>query len=84
MPYINMEDRVRLDEYDVGGAFDHLTAGELTYVLYRILLNALPPNFRYTDLHRVLGATEAAKLEFYRQQVAPYEDDKIQTNGPIV
>lgn len=31
----------------------------------------------------VLAALEAAKLEFYRRQVAPYEDKKIESNGDV-
>jgi hypothetical protein len=31
----------------------------------------------------VLGAMEAAKLEFYRRIVSPYEDEKIALHGDV-
>jgi hypothetical protein len=57
--------------------------GELTYLLYRLCLDALPPEPRYRDFHAVLGALEATKLEFYRRHVATYEDGKIAENGDV-
>jgi hypothetical protein len=58
--------------------------GHLTWVFYRAALDALPESPRYRDYHAVIGALEAAKLEFYRRQVAPYEDGKIAENGDVV
>lgn len=76
MPYIAPEARAsaRPDTSDVGG---------LTYLIYRLCLDALPESPRYRDLHAVIGALEAAKLEFYRRRVAPYEDVKIRENGDV-
>jgi hypothetical protein len=76
MPYIRPEARAsaRPDTADVG---------ELTYLLYKLCLDALPEAPRYRDFHAVIGALEAAKLEFYRRQVAPYEDGKIRENGDV-
>jgi hypothetical protein len=76
MPYIRVQDRAR----DEPGTDD---VGHLTYLFYRLALDALPENPRYRDLHAVLGAMEAAKLEFYRRVVAPYEDGKIAENGDV-
>ena len=77
MPYISPEAResARPDSSDVGG---------LTYLFYKLCLDALPESPRYRDMHAVIGALEAAKLEFYRRQVAPYEDVKIRENGDVV
>jgi len=76
MPYIAPELRATAqpDTADPGG---------LTYLLYRLCLDALPAEPRYRDYHAVIGALEAAKLEFYRRQVAPYEDSKIAENGDV-
>jgi hypothetical protein len=76
MPYIRPEERAaaRPDTNDPGA---------LTYLIYRLCLDALPDEPRYRDFHAVLGALEAAKLEFYRRQVAPYEDGKIRENGDV-
>jgi hypothetical protein len=77
MPYIRAEDRERLEP----GTDD---VGHLTYLFYRLALEALPGTPRYRDLHAVIGAMEAAKLEFYRRIVSPYEDGKIEENGDVV
>jgi hypothetical protein len=76
MPYIRPEARAsaRPDTSDVGG---------LTYLLYKLCLDALPEAPRYRDFHAVVGALEAAKLEFYRRHVVPYEDVKIRENGDV-
>lgn len=76
MPYIKAEDRGRLEP----GTDD---VGHLTYLFYRLALEALPEAPRYADFHAVLGAMEAAKLEFYRRVVSPYEDAKIAENGDV-
>ena len=58
--------------------------GELTYELYLLCLTALPPNARFADYATVLGCLEATKLELYRQQIAPYEDLKLEENGDVL
>lgn len=77
MPYIAPELRpaARPDTADAGG---------LTYLLYKLCLEALPAEPRYRDHHAVIGALEAAKLEYYRRHVAPYEDRKIAENGDVL
>jgi hypothetical protein len=76
MPYIPPEARE-------GAAPGTSDPGVLTYLIYRLCLDALPESPRYRDLHAVVGALEAAKLEFYRRHVAPYEDRKIAENGDV-
>jgi hypothetical protein len=76
MPYIKPDDRTHLTP----GTGD---VGHLTYLFYRLALQALPEAPRYSDFHAVLGAMEAAKLEFYRRKVSPYEDGKIEENGDV-
>jgi hypothetical protein len=58
-----------------------MVPGELTYAIYRLLLNYQAANF--AEHSAVLGAVEAAKLEYYRRKVAPYEDEKIKENGDV-
>jgi hypothetical protein len=77
MPYIAPEARGRLTP----GTED---VGHLTYLFYRLALEALPEQPRYRDLHAVVGAMEAAKLEFYRRVVSPYEDRKIAEHGDVL
>ena len=38
---------------------------------------------KYIRFERGIGCLEAAKLEFYRRAVAPYEDVKIDENGDV-
>jgi hypothetical protein len=38
----------------------------------------------YAEFAQALGCIESAKLELYRSQVAPYEDDKIEQNGDVL
>jgi hypothetical protein len=73
---------IPLDQRDAAKP-DSSDPGSLTYLLYRHCLDALPENPRYRDFHSVIGALEAAKLEFYRRHVAPYEDQKIEENGDV-
>lgn len=37
----------------------------------------------YKNYAECISALEAAKLEFYRRRVAPYEDTKIEENGDL-
>lgn len=86
MPYIKQEDRERLKKINLlEDDLTKLTEGELTYVFYRICLNAIPEpaQDRYRDYHRVIGCLESTKLEFYRQWVSDYERGKILENGDI-
>jgi hypothetical protein len=76
MPYIRPEDRGRSEPTTAD-------VGHLTFLFYRLALDALPASPRYADLHAVLGAMEAAKLEFYRRIVSPYEDGKIAEHGDV-
>jgi hypothetical protein len=85
MPYISQGDRQDLDDRDfyipdLGDA----PVGTLTYILYRACLEYLiSHDHNYATRADVLGALESAKLEFYRRQVAPYEDYKITQNGDV-
>lgn len=74
MPYINADDRARLDK---GGKPE--TAGELNYAITRLVDDYLirKGGIRYAHLNEVIGALECAKLELYRRVAAPYEDKKL-------
>ncbi len=85
MPYVQQSDRDRLDPkiqelVDIINP-DH-RAGELNYIINRLLL-ATEGEGKYKDFNELLGALEAAKIEFYRRRVAPYEDIKVQENGDL-
>lgn len=80
MPYIDPKVRTILNEGD-----EPRTAGEYTYAFYKLMIDLLSntDNPRFVNYHNIIGAVEAAKLEFYRRHVAPYEDKKIEQNGDV-
>jgi len=85
MPYIKQSDRERLDPRikALADAIDKdQRAGELNYSITKLFL-ALKGEGRYKDYNELIGALESAKLEFYRRQVGPYEDDKVKENGDV-
>ena len=60
--------------------------GDLNYVLTKVALAWLmyhKPPYNYSLRGRALLAFEAAKLEYYRRVMAPYEDRKIEENGDV-
>lgn len=85
MPYIQKENRDRIDEYlNKFVNFKIENPGELNYVLTRIIHNYFLYNGRrYQQINDVIGALEGCKLEFYRKLVSKYEDEKIKVNGDV-
>jgi hypothetical protein len=93
MPYITKDRRSSIDpilddladeiRYGEQGTGDGTRfAGELNYVVTRLLLQVLPEK-RYWSLALGIGTLVCVIFEFYRRFVAPYEDKAIQTNGDI-
>jgi hypothetical protein len=83
MPYIKKEKREEIDKVLV--YFDSsMEAGELTYIIYKLLLKRASSSMYYSELASCIGILESAKQEFYRRVVAPYEDKKIIENGDVV
>lgn len=87
-PYIKPEQRPALDGFleplilEIVGSNPARRDGEVNYVITR-LLHALYRE-SYFDMNAALGVLEAAKLEFYRRRVAPYEDKKVRENGDVL
>ena len=80
MPYIKQEYR---DVLAVGNPPQNV--GELNYVITSTIIEYLrqQPKVNYEVLNGVIGVLEAAKLEFYRKIVGPYENLKIAENGDV-
>lgn len=82
MPYIkNKNDRKKLDK--LVRLFIrqlYFFTGNLNYFLFRLASESC---HCYADYQSFIGELEAAKLEIYRRQVAPYEDKKIEENGDV-
>ena len=81
MPYLNEEDRFKLDELSMYPV--PKTAGELNYLLTKMVLLYLGKNPNYERYNAAVGALESCKLEYYRRMVAPYEDFKKDVNGDV-
>jgi hypothetical protein len=80
MPYIKKSEREALDGARLA-QLCQLNPGDLTYCIYKLMLQFQANS--YKDHAQVLGCIEAAKLEYYRRAVAPYENDKITLNGDV-
>lgn len=60
------------------------TAGELNYVLTRIVLGYLRTHgLRYSTINDIVGALECCKTEFARRIIGPYEDKARDRNGDV-
>ncbi len=81
MPYIKPERRAWLREYDYSPL--PKTAGELNYILSRLIDRVLDVNPSYEDINTVIGVLECCKEEVYRRVAGPYEDRKIGENGDV-
>jgi hypothetical protein len=91
MPYIVADKRTHLDPHvdSLLNALRELESddpsnthcGNLNYVITRLLIASY--GMRYADINEAIGVLECAKLEFYRKQAAPYEDQKEFENGIV-
>lgn len=87
MPYIDPNVRefyepeldALIAEFVIRGA----KAGEFNYLVTRLALAFVGRYPDYATFAAAIGGLEAAKLEFYRRHIAPYEDAKIEQNGNV-
>ncbi len=89
MPYIQQDDRTKFDEgiADILGALqadDNIKVGEINYVFSAILWSLFKENESYTFGNNLIGVLECVKQEFYRRQLASYEDKKCIQNGDVI
>lgn len=54
--------------------------GTLNYILYKVAKDTCKS---YGDWSRFIAELECCKLEIYRRQLGPYEDEKIKENGDV-
>lgn len=90
MPYIKQEDRGRFDPHIVSllseltrGGTTSPKSGEINYVISKLIWELFESAPSYNEGNALIGALECAKLEFYRRELAPYEDKKISENGDV-
>ena len=91
MPYINREDRGLIDDGVNGlrAGIDvarKVNPGHLNYAITKLIMDTYrvkDGELKYADYNEIIGVLECCKLEFYRAQVAPYEDQKRKENGDV-
>lgn len=94
MPYIDQKSRLKFREDTMlvtkETAVEFLgkrinTAGELNYVVSMLCLEYLKTNGKnYQHMNDIMGALQGVQSELYRRVIAPYEDEKINSNGDIL
>jgi len=84
MPYIMKQMRPAFDPH-LKAIGPHTTdPGDLNYCITVLVHEYLKAHGQsYATMNDCIGVLDAAKAEFYRRVVAPYEDVKIQENGDI-
>jgi hypothetical protein len=89
MPYLTEDDRAKIDEH-INGLLEVLletnvsVPGGLNYAICRVADGVTAAKGEsYSIYNTLLGSVEAAKLEIYRRLVAPYEDEKCNSNGEV-
>ena len=87
MPYIKADDRPELDLL-MAPIIERIASlpveaqdGALNYVVTRIIKSTYPR--RYFHYNRAMGVLACIQQELYRLVVGPYEDEKIEENGPV-
>ena len=82
MPYLKPDDKAKLLEH-LGDVFPE-TAGQLNFLITMLAKRYWNKSARnYEALNAVVGAIESSKIEFYRRQCVPYENEKIKLNGDV-
>lgn len=88
MPYVKQENRDRID-WIVDNLASELgvygVTGNLNYFLYKLFkkLKSLGYLDSYQTFSRFLAELDMCKMELYRRELAPYEDEKIKENGDV-
>jgi len=89
MPYIEPNRRMKWDEavqsiialINSNEIEDDKLEGELNYFITKLLKKVYKP--KYFEYNRAIGLLECIKQEFYRRDVAEYEDLKIKEHGDV-
>jgi hypothetical protein len=89
MPYIPQQQRIDIHndllDDELGGLnWTPENAGELNFLVSTFIANYIKTKgLKYAVVNEMIGALECAKMELNRVIVGPYEDIKIQENGPV-
>ncbi|MCB0346793.1 MAG: hypothetical protein KDD66_16875 [Bdellovibrionales bacterium] len=88
MPYIKKEER-KVYQEAINALAEAVprdrTArpGHMNYIVSLLIERVYGEQMRYCDHNEVLGFLEGVQLEFYRRKTAPYEDEKIISEGDL-
>lgn len=86
MPYIPQQQRndIHDDLMEEGIVWTPENAGELNFLVSTFIANYIRKRgCKYAVVNEMIGALECAKMELNRVIIGPYEDIKIQENGPV-
>ena len=89
MPYIPQQQRIDIHndllDDELGGLnWTPENAGELNFLVSTFIANYIKTKgLKYAVVNEMIGALECAKLELNRVIIGPYENIKIQENGPV-
>jgi len=84
MPYIHKKWRQQFDKYLKAVGPHIVQPGDLNYCITVLIHEYIKSHGQsYSIMNDCIGVLDAAKAEFYRKIVAPYEDTKIEENGDI-
>jgi hypothetical protein len=85
MPYIEIEDRKKIDPY-VNGLFEAVNnrpIGELNYAISKLIWKLFDSKKGYTTACYLAGTLVLVLFEFVRRRLNSYEDTKIIENGDV-
>ena len=87
MPYILPSERARFDPLinalSAELQKDGCPEGNLNYVISSLVVKAFAANRRYAEGNKLMGVLSCVAAEFYRMDLAPYEDEKRAQHGEI-
>ncbi len=87
MPYIDQRQRAKWDEVlkEIlkSELLHEASAGQLNYVITKLLLGWLGPQARYGDFNEAMGVLSCVGQELYRRKIVPYENKKRRENGDV-
>ncbi len=99
MPYIDDRERKKLtpliealanEIVNISETVDGYYGGRINFTIHKLIQQIHKTlcerencTLTYSDYNEVIGALEAAKLEYYRKVVVPYEEKKIKENGDL-
>lgn len=85
MPYIDRDTRTHYNQLVIEMMRTEVaTPGDLNFLITTLIDRTLADHgVNYSNINAAIGVLECAKLELYRRIAAPYEQQKISTNGDV-